>query len=220
MPIYEDMRMATRKKKANLNENVRIDEGDGFKPGMRKSEVYAKAIISLPVQASETFKRVVKTDEPMNTTDLVKVMRDLGKDVSAGKMDYLERMLVSQTVLLDALFNNLTNRALGSEYQKNFENILKLAFKAQSQARCTAEALALIKNPAPYIRQANISQGHQQVNNTYAPMQSDADATTKAHAGKSQSVPNKLLEETDGNRLELGKTAETGRVNPSMEAVA
>ena len=45
---------------------------------------------------------------------------------------------------------------------------MRLAMKAQSQCRATAEALALMKNPQPYIRQANIAQGPQQVNNSYA----------------------------------------------------
>ena len=36
---------------------------------------------------------------------------------------------------------------------------MRLALKAQSQARATAETLALMKNPMPYIRQANIAHG-------------------------------------------------------------
>ena len=45
---------------------------------------------------------------------------------------------------------------------------MRLALKAQAQARSTAEALALLKNPQPYIRQVNVTTGPQQVNNTYA----------------------------------------------------
>ena len=43
---------------------------------------------------------------------------------------------------------------------------MKLALKAQSQARATLETLSNIKNPpVVYARQANISHGHHQVNN-------------------------------------------------------
>jgi hypothetical protein len=80
----------------------------------------------------------------------------------------IERMLTAQTLALDAIFNNLAQKAVNAEHLSKMETYLKLALKAQAQARCTAEALSTIKNPQPYISQANISQGHQQVNNTYA----------------------------------------------------
>ncbi len=69
---------------------------------------------------------------------------------------------------------------------------MRLALKAQAQARSTAEALALLKNPQPYIRQANIANGHQQVNNTYA----SASAHTGIPTGAKnfESAQNRLLE--------------------------
>ena len=67
---------------------------------------------------------------------------------------------------------------------------MRLALKAQAQARSTAEALAVIKNPMPYIRQANIAHGHQQVNNGTNPEQY---AQAHTHAGSFQTEPNKLL---------------------------
>ena len=195
---------------------VVVNEGDGINQKDHDLAV-AQVLIKFPLQASETFKRVVHTDNDLKTADLIRVMKEIGRDVSNGKMDYLEQTLCSQVVLLDALFNNLTARALGSEYQKNFENVLKLALKAQAQARCTAEALALIKNPQPYIRQANIAQGHQQVNNTYAPMPSNTDV----RAGEETSnEPSKLLEEIDAERLDTRKTTETGRVDSELAALA
>jgi hypothetical protein len=43
---------------------------------------------------------------------------------------------------------------------------LRLALKAQSQCRATLETLSAIKNPPVVIaKQANISNGHQQINN-------------------------------------------------------
>ena len=46
-------------------------------------------------------------------------------------------------------------------------------YKRQAQCRATLEALAEIKNPRPvaFVKQANISGGHQQVNNGMQPAQ-------------------------------------------------
>ena len=64
---------------------------------------------------------------------------------------------------------------------------MRLALKAQAQARSTAEALALLKNPMPYIRQANIANGPQQVNNCGAAGELQEQYTqARAHAGKSE----------------------------------
>ena len=88
------------------------------------------------------------------------------------------------------------------------EVLMRLALKAQSQARATAETLALMKNPMPYIKQANIANGPQQVNNG-----------NPASAGKNQSPPNELLEHQHGNTLDIGAQAAAGRANQKLETV-
>ena len=66
-----------------------------------------------------------------------------------------------------------------------------MALRAQNQCRATLETLATIKNPTVVIaRQANIAQGHMQVNNGLA------------HAGKIEKSQNELLEVTDHERLD------------------
>lgn len=80
----------------------------------------------------------------------------------------LESALVAQAMSLQATYTTLSRLA-----SKNVTNIkvcdqyLRLALKAQSQCRCTIEALAEMKNPRPvaFVKQANIAAGHQQVNN-------------------------------------------------------
>ena len=69
---------------------------------------------------------------------------------------------------------------------------LALKAQAQAQARSTAEALALLKNPMPYIKQANMTTGPQQVNSTYAGTPSHSGI--QSGAGNSRSEPNKLLD--------------------------
>ena len=86
---------------------------------------------------------------------------------------------------------------------------MRLALLAQAQARSTAEALALLKNPMPYIKQANIAHGHQQINN----------GQQATGAGNSQSEPNKLLEAQHGNTLDIGAQAAAGRANQKLETV-
>ena len=78
-------------------------------------------------------------------------------------------MLIAQAHTLDELFNHLARRArhnLG-EYLIAGETYLRLALKAQSQCRATLETLAQIKNPpsVAFVKQANIANGPQQVNN-------------------------------------------------------
>jgi len=52
------------------------------------------------------------------------------------------------------------------EYIKAAETYMRLALKAQSQCARTIEVLAAMKNPpVVFAKQANISHGHQQVNN-------------------------------------------------------
>ena len=90
---------------------------------------------------------------------------------------------------------------------------MRLALKAQAQvqARSTAEALALLKNPMPYIKQANMTTGPQQVNSTYAGTPSHSGI--QAGAGNFQSAPNKLLGRQQSDPL--------GRVlSPQTQGVA
>lgn len=94
--------------------------------------------------------------------------------VHGGDLKRMESILVAQAHTLDALFNRLTQRAMAQEYLKQFDTYLRLALKAQAQARATVEALAEIKNPRPvaFVKQANIGE-NVQVNN----------AITGAYAG-------------------------------------
>ena len=106
-------------------------------------------------------------------------------------------MLTKQAIALDLIFNRLALKATSAEYMKNYEVFMRLAFKAQAQARCTVEALAVLKHPQPYI-QTNIGQvGHNQVNNTYASTSSNNGIPMQLEDNKgaeiSETAPNKLL---------------------------
>jgi len=131
-------------------------------------------------------------------------------EVHNGSMKRPEAILLSQAHTLDALFNNLAGRAQGQEYIKNQDSYLRLAFKAQAQCRATLEALAAIKNPPViFAKQANISNGHQQINNGVP--------VPRTEENKNQH--NELLEHTHGERLDSRTKGETISIDTELEAV-
>ena len=79
-----------------------------------------------------------------------------------------DEMLVAQAATLDALFGQLARRSasnMEAGYLQASIGYMQLALRAQSQSRCTWETLSKIKNPLTFVRQANIANGPQQVNN-------------------------------------------------------
>ena len=76
----------------------------------------------------------------------------------------------------------------------------------------TIETLSNIKTPSVvFAKQANISQGHQQVNNNL-PAQA-------SHAGKNKKPPNKILTELPNETLDTGRTGVAIPVNSDLEAL-
>lgn len=176
-------------------------------PGDSASEKLA-ALATDGALTAITLQAYAGGGKELGVTELLTAMRKAGDETVAGDMGRFERVLTHQFLTLDALFNNLAQRSGRQESFKGIEVLMRLALKAQSQARATAETLALMKNPMPYIKQANIANGPQQVNNG-----------TPASAGKNQSPPNELLEHQHGNTLDIGAAATAGRADPAMEAV-
>ena len=128
-----------------------------------RNQAIAKMLMKPSLQAAFTIH------EWENTSDAVSIMDVLSKqidEVNQGNMNQAEAMLLAQAHTLDALFNNLARKAKNQQYLNQFETNLRLALKAQSQCRATLETLSAIKNPPVVIaKQANISNGHQQINN-------------------------------------------------------
>lgn len=181
-----------------------------------KSQALAKLTTTSSL-AAVTLKRYSGAGDEMDVADLLTEMRKAGDEVVAGDMGRVERMLANQALTLDSIFNDMAQRSGRQDSYKGIEVLMRLALKAQAQARSTAEALALLKNPAPYIRQANMTTGPQQVNNTYAGTPSHSGI--QSGAGNSQSAPNKLLEADHGQRLDIGAQAAAGRANQKLETV-
>jgi hypothetical protein len=81
------------------------------------------------------------------------------------------------------MFISLAVRAANQEYLKQYGLYMKLALRAQAHSRAIISALVDLKYPkqaATFVKQANISSGHQQVNNQSIP--GALRAGTRAHA--------------------------------------
>lgn len=153
----------------------------------------------------------------LDLTSCVQSLRDQVKAVNGGNLAGLESMLLGQAVALSAMFNACVQRAatnMGTN-PKLMEQYMRLGLKAQSQCRTTLETIAEIKNPRPvaFVKQANIANGHQQVNNGVA-----ADME-RVRGKKGRSAPNELLEVGNVARLDTRAARTTGCANPTLETV-
>jgi hypothetical protein len=149
---------------------------------------------------------------------MLEINRQAKEIASDSTMERSQQLLASQAIALDTVFNSLAHKAAHQDTLLKYEAFMKLALKAQAQSRCTLEAITKMKNPpnATFVKQANISQGHQQINNT----------TTHTYTGdtsspevKSENQPNELLEAQHGERLDFGAQTTASRADQSMEAV-
>lgn len=149
-----------------------------------------------------------------------KALREHVDRVKGGDLQDMEALLVSQAYTLNAVFVSMTRQASNNRLDgKALDLTLRLAFKAQAQSRSTVEALGELKNPrqVTFARQANISNGPQQVNNGIALSQAGEIQTTRTE--DPASAPNKLLEVQDAKWVDAGAAGATTKGNPHLAAV-
>lgn len=116
--------------------------------------------------------------------------------INKGDLRELEAMLLGQAKALQTMFMSLARRANNQEYLKQYTTYMNLALKSQSQSRATIQALTELKYPRQVIvtKQANITNGNQQVNNGVATRAEFQDQYAHTHVGKKQNEPNELME--------------------------
>jgi len=205
----------TSKRKSKPNKRDSKELATQAKPGDDEARVFAETALHPTVQAATSLQQYGAGNfRELDLFGLVGALSAQTKAANEGDLSRAEAMLVAQAHTLDAIFNNLAQRAALNmgEYMEASEKYLKLALRAQSQCRATWEALAAIKNPpvAGYVKQANIAHGPQQVNNAPA-------AASEAPRGRENANPqNELLEKKDGERLDPGTADAAGRANPAM----
>lgn len=191
------LKQSKNKRTLDVTQNEGIDTNEAVSHTLLKPEV--------------TAAFCMQTWEPLHSVSglrsaLVKQI----DDVHNGSMERAEAMLLTQAHTLDALFNSLAAKAHEQARLPHHESFLRLALKAQSQCRATLEALANIKNPPViYAKQANISNGHQQINNMSA-----------THSEKNyENQQNELLEQKHDERLDTRATSKAVSAYSDLEAL-
>ena len=149
------------------------------------------------------------------------IMADIAK-VNRGDLSDIEAMLTGQAIMLQGMFAEMALRASEQTQLKHYQAFFNMAMKAQAQSRSTIQALVELKYPRQVVitKQANISHGHQQVNNGQL---SGQYAHARPHAQEIPIESNELLEvgnDTTGERLDTRASQGTGRENTTMETVA
>ena len=193
--------MAKKSPPVNNPNALKLDERhltagliEGLSSDMTPNHIIA-SMTTRSVNSAFTVKKFAHVEDSVEISDYILELQKAGNEVVNGNLSRLERMLTSQAIALDTMFNKLAIKAASSEYMKNYEGFMRLAFKAQAQARSTVEALAMLKHPQPYISQTNIGQvGHSQVNNAYAITSSNTDIPMATVAEDLDIAPNKLLD--------------------------
>ncbi len=211
--------MATKKSAAKSCKNM--DALPAVAPEAQRSAERANMAMRPSVNAAAVMVSYGKPlgVEQRDIAALVNRLCEDVEDVWAGDMTRAEAMLFGQAHALQSMFMELARRAAAQEYLKHWEGYLRMALKAQNQCRMTLESLAAIKNPPVVIaKQANINNGgQQQVNNTPVPGINPSSAF--AHASESETAPTKLLEPSDGERMDARAPRKTGSAHSDVEAV-
>jgi hypothetical protein len=135
----------------------------------------------------------------------MKVLESATKQIKSGDLSKVEEMYISQAMALEVMFASLARRAKAQDKLLQYETHMRLALKAQNQCRATLQALVQLKQPSQttFVKQANIAQGHQQVNNL---------------PEKNITPQNELLKDSYA-QLDTGTTTTPKGINTSLEAV-
>lgn len=145
-----------------------------------------------------------------HVTELVGELKKQSTAIHVDDLSRAEGMLSAQAHTLDGLFAKLTGDALKSSDLDKLERYMKLALKAQHQARATLQTIVELKAPKKYafVQQANIG-GQVQVNNQREP----------TRTGKKRKAQNELMEEHHGEWMDTRAAGKAGRSDPAMAAV-
>jgi hypothetical protein len=157
----------------------------------------------LSTATKESFH--ISFGQDFNFQSNLQVLEKTIQEIQYGDLSKIEEMYISQAVALEAMFTSLARRAKAQDKLLQYETHMRLALKAQNQSRATLQALVQLKQPSntTFVKQANIAQGHQQVNNL---------------PEKNITPQNELLRSEDA-KLDSGGKAAPERVNTALEAL-
>jgi hypothetical protein len=72
-------------------------------------------------------------------------------------MKHPEGIAIAQATALNIMFGKLSRLALANIQTPNFDSLMRLALRAQSQSGRTLETLATLMNPAIFAQQVNVA---------------------------------------------------------------
>ena len=184
--------------------NIRCDAADE----RTDAEIRADAFLRTGIVCNARVIRAFHANgKELELDACVKTMMATANSVSNGDNSGIDSMLSAQAKTLNTIFTSMAKKANSCTYMPLIEVYMKLALKAQTQCRATLVTLAQIKNPRQIVitKQANISNGLQQVNN-------------RLNQGGEQ---NELLnhEQEKGKRLNSRKRGVAGGRDPGMASV-
>jgi hypothetical protein len=177
------------------------------KPNQSKDEAIAEKLLqpsSLSASVINAFKSNVQGDS-IDLPLAIQILEQEVEKLKSGDLTKVEEMLLSQAVALEVMFTSLARRAKAQEKLLQYETHMRFALKAQNQCRATLQALVQLKQPSntTFVKQANIAQGHQQVNNL---------------AEKNITPQNELLKGSH-EELDTGTTTTPKGIDTTLEAL-
>jgi len=186
--------------------------------GTNQADRLARAYLSPTMQAGFTVQAYHSDSKSLpDMVSLVHALDEQVDAVSGGDLSRLEAILIAQAHSLDAISGCMARRAVMNigKCLGAVETYLKLALRAQNQCRATAETLAMIKNPpnVSFVRQANIANGPQQVNNDVPR------ARTRARAREIENEQSKLSGRCNELSEDTRTPAFTGGIDSKVATV-
>ena len=219
-PIDERTKMTTKltapKPKTPLaKSNKETKQAKQTETDQSKSERYAKISLSashMHAILADGFTNAILPDAKI--CEVTSALKGKIETVQAGDMTTIEAMLIGQAQALQTMFVCLGRQAVSKTQLAQYTAFMNLALKAQSQSRATIQALVELKYPKQtnFVKQANIANGHQQINNN-APAADHKETSTRAPAHtpakEINNQPNELLEVNNGSQNMDGRTTQT-----------
>ncbi|MBC8386236.1 MAG: hypothetical protein H8E09_00170, partial [Gammaproteobacteria bacterium] len=87
----------------------------------------------------------------LDPKELIDYLNETSREICNSDMHHAQVILANQAIALQSLFTTLTEKAFSSDQIHHFESFMRLALRAQTQSRCTLEAISNIKNPRTVI---------------------------------------------------------------------
>ena len=178
---------------------------------------YAKISLSASTMSAVLSADFSKSMFPdVELADSISALGEKITTIQNGDMQPIEAMLIGQAQALQTMFVSLGRQAVTKTGLQQYTAFMNLALKAQSQSRATIQALIELKYPkqATFVKQANIANGNQLVNNVTS-------THAHAHAKENGNQPNELLEVNNGSENMDARTVQTtSRACKTMATVA